>query len=114
FMISLFTPDEELIEFGVTVIKYWFLFMPVVGFQIIGSSYFQAVGRPKTAMFLTLTRQVILLIPAIIIFPQFWQIRGIFYATPFADFTSFLLTAAWFAMGMKKVEDHMQKRFRDD
>jgi putative MATE family efflux protein len=103
-LISFFNKDPELLVYGMRAIKYWFLFMPVVGFQIIGSSYFQAIGKAKIAMFLTLTRQVILLIPALIIFPRFWQMDGILLSTPFADFLSFLMTALWFLTAMKKLD----------
>ncbi|MDD4090043.1 MAG: MATE family efflux transporter [Tissierellia bacterium] len=102
-LISLFNRDPELIKFGGTAIFAWFLCFPVVGFQIVGSNFFQAIGRPKSAMLLTLTRQLILLIPAIIIFPKFWGVEGILYAAPFADFLSFLLTATFFYLGIRKL-----------
>jgi Na+-driven multidrug efflux pump len=47
---------------------------------------------------------VILLIPALIIFPRFWQMDGILLSTPFADFLSFLMTALWFLTAMKKLD----------
>jgi putative MATE family efflux protein len=102
-LISLFNRDPELIEFGSSSIFAWFLCFPVVGFQIVGSNFFQAIGKPKSAMLLTLTRQLILLIPAIILFPKFWGVQGILYAAPFADFFSFLLTATFFYIGIKKL-----------
>jgi Na+-driven multidrug efflux pump len=70
--------------------------LPVVGFQILASNFFQAIGKSKTAMFLTLTRQVILLIPAVLLFPVFWGIDGLLYAAPFADLIAALLTGYFF------------------
>lgn len=102
-LISLFNRDTELIKFGKSAIFAWFLCFPVVGFQIVGSNFFQAIGRPKSAMLLTLTRQLILLTPAIIIFPRIWGVQGILYAAPFADFLSFLLTATFFYLGIRKL-----------
>ncbi len=102
-LISLFNRDPELIKFGSSSIFAWFLCFPVVGFQIVGSNFFQAIGRPKSAMLLTLTRQLILLIPAILVFPKFWGVEGILFAAPFADFLSFLLTATFFYLGIKKL-----------
>jgi putative MATE family efflux protein len=102
-LISLFNRDTELINFGKSAIFAWFLCFPVVGFQIVGSNFFQAIGRPKSAMLLTLTRQLILLTPAIIIFPRIWGVQGILYAAPFADFLSFLLTATFFYLGIRKL-----------
>jgi len=54
-------------------------------------------------MFLTLTRQIIFLIPAVIIFPRFWGINGLLHAAPFADFFSSLLTGIWFYYGIKNL-----------
>jgi Na+-driven multidrug efflux pump len=99
----MFNRDPELIRFGSTAIFAWFFCFPVVGFQIVGSNFFQAIGKPKSAMLLTLTRQLILLIPAIIIFPKIRGVQGILYAAPFADFLSFLLTATFFYLGIKKL-----------
>lgn len=103
-LISLFNREPELLNFGKTALLSWFLCMPLVGFQVIGANFFQAIGRAKTAMFLTLSRQLIFLIPAIIVFPRLWGIEGLFYAAPFADFISFITTAAFFYMGMKTLE----------
>lgn len=103
-LISMFNREPELLEFGRTALLSWFLCMPVVGFQVIGANFFQAVGKSRRAMFLTLTRQLIFLIPAIIIFPKFWGIEGLFYAAPFADFISFLITASFFFYGIRTLE----------
>jgi len=100
-MISFFTNDIKLLEFGSYALLSWFLFLPIIGFQIISSNFFQAIGRSRSAMFLTLTRQLIFLIPAIIIFPRFWGIKGLLHAAPFADFLSALLTGVWFYYGIK-------------
>lgn len=105
-LIGLFNRDTELLEFGQTALKTWMLLLPVVGFQIIASNYFQAIGKSKSSMFLSLTRQVILLIPAILIFPHIWGLNGILYSAPFADFFSALLTGVWFAIEMNQLGKH--------
>lgn len=102
-LIELFNRDPELIDFGSSAIIAWFMFLPLIGFQIIASNFFQAIGKSKTAIFLTLTRQLILLIPAIIIFPEFWRLKGLLYATPFSDLFSALLTGLWFYFSIKKM-----------
>lgn len=103
-IISLFNREPELLKFGNSAIFAWFLCLPVVGFQIIGANFFQAIGRSKTAMLLTLTRQVVILIPAIIAFSKIWGIKGLIYAAPFADFLSFILTAIFFYHGIKNLD----------
>lgn len=102
-MISMFNREPDLIEFGVGALRSWLLFLPVIGFQIIASSFFQAIGKYKSAMFLNLTRQVILLIPAIIVFPIFWGMEGLLHAAPFADLLSALLTGYMFNKTIKKL-----------
>lgn len=104
-IISFFNQEPELIEFGSHALKSWLLLLPVIGFQIIASNFFQSIGMSKSATFLTLTRQVIFLIPAIIIFPKIWGLNGILYAAPFADFFSFLVTGAWFLVYIRKFGD---------
>jgi putative MATE family efflux protein len=103
-LVGLFNRDPELVEFSTVALQSWFLLLPVVGFQIIASSYFQCIGRAAVAMFLTLTRQVIFLIPAVIIFPRFWGIRGLVHAAPFADLCAVCLTSIWFYYGMQNLE----------
>lgn len=100
-LISMFNQDPELLAFGDMAIFSWFLMLPMVGFQIIGANFFQAIGRSKSAMFLTLTRQIIFLIPAVLFFPRIWGIEGLLYAAPFADVLSTLLTGTFFFMVMK-------------
>lgn len=103
-IVSMFNRESELLKFTSKSLQSWFLCLPVVGFQIIGANFFQAIGRSKTAMFLTLTRQIILLIPALIIFPRIWGLGGLLYAAPFADFFSFLLTATFFFYNIKRFD----------
>lgn len=64
------------------------LALPVVGFQVVASNFFQSVGKAKYAMFATLFRQVILLIPLLFLLPVFFGINGIWLAFPVADAVS--------------------------
>lgn len=103
-LVSLFNHEPDLLRLGSFALRRWFLFAPLIGFQIIGANFFQAIGRPRSAMFLTLSRQVIFLIPAILIFPLFWGLEGILFAAPFADMLSTLVTAFFFYYGIKNLE----------
>ncbi len=104
-LIALFNREGDLLAFGEQAVKSWFLLMPVIGFQIVASSFFQAIGKYKSAMFLTLTRQIIFLIPAILIFPRIWGIPGLLHAAPFADFLSVILTSIWFYFGIRSLKN---------
>ncbi len=102
-MVSLFNREPELLDFGTNAILKWMMFLPVVGFQVVASNFFQAIGRYKSAMFLTLSRQIIFLIPAIIVFSNIWGINGLLHAAPFADVFSTVLTGVWFYFGIRKL-----------
>lgn len=96
FMVSLFNQDPELLKFGEYAMRTWFKMTFLAGFQIVAANFFQAIGKPTKAMMLTLTRQVLVLIPCIIVFSKLWGLNGILYAAPFADLTSTTITAIFF------------------
>jgi Na+-driven multidrug efflux pump len=102
-LVGFFTNDATLIEFGGYATRSWFMLLPVIGFQFLAANFFQATGRPRSALFLILLRQVILLIPAIIIFPRIWGIEGIVHAAPFADAIATMVTGIWFYFGIRKL-----------
>lgn len=108
-LVTLFNDNIKLVEFGVQALLIWFLLLPLIGFQIIAANFFQAIGRSKSAMFLTLTRQVIILIPSIIIFPKIWGLQGLLYAGPFSDFIASILTGTWFYFGLKRLSNSTVK-----
>jgi Na+-driven multidrug efflux pump len=96
YVVLLFSRREhQLLELGTHALRTCLVMFPVVGFQIVSASYFQAVGKPKHALFLGLSRQVLLLIPAILIMPHFFGLDGLWIAIPTADFCSAVLTGAW-------------------
>jgi Na+-driven multidrug efflux pump len=103
-LIGLFNQDPDLLDFGSRALTVWFMFMPIVGIQLLCANFFTAIGRPRSAMFLTLTRQVILLIPAVLIFPLIWGMAGLLYAAPFADFCSALLTGLWYVLTLRSLD----------
>jgi putative MATE family efflux protein len=95
--------DGELVSIGVPAMRIFSLLMPVIGFQIVSSNYFQAIGKPKKSMFLTLLRQLIVLIPMVIILPLFFGLNGIWYAVPMSDGISTMLTAVFMYFEMKEL-----------
>jgi len=91
-LITIFnSQDAELIAFGSNALVLFLTFLPLIGFQIVGSGYFQAVGKPRQSLILTLSRQVLILIPALLILPRFFQLNGVLMAGPLAD----LIASAW-------------------
>lgn len=109
-LVSLFTSkDQELIAFSIVVIKRYLVFLPVIGFQIVSSNYFQAIGKPKYSAFLGLSRQVLILIPALLILPRFFGLEGVISAGPLADITSSVLTGIFVFLEMKKLDEKHAK-----
>ncbi len=103
-IISAFGNDIELVELGSRGLRIYLMMLSFVGIQAICASYFQAIGKAKKSMFLALLRQVVLLIPLILILPNFFQLNGIWMAGPISDFISFLITAVFLWYDMKSMD----------
>lgn len=92
-IIRIFTKDTELTHFAVSGMRLSFLAFPIVGFQMVASSFFQSTGRPKLSIIMSLSRQIIFLIPALLILPKFFNINGVWYAISTSDFLAALVTS---------------------
>jgi putative MATE family efflux protein len=97
------TTDPELYRICKTGIRIFILMLPLVGFQIICSNYFQSIGKAKISLFLTLLRQVIVLLPLLMILPRFWGINGIWFASPISDFISTCVVLIFFRIERHKL-----------
>jgi putative MATE family efflux protein len=114
-VVGLFNKDNiQLRDFTVYALQVFLFMMPVIGFQIIGSNYFMAVGKPNPAAFLSLSRQVILLIPAVLILPLFFKLHGVLIAGPVADFGSFVITAICLYRELRRLDSKTNLNFALD
>ncbi len=105
-LVRLFNSDsKELYDISVHGLRLVILALPVVGFQVVASHFFQAVGKAKLAMFATLFRQVIGLIPLLFILPGFWGISGIWLAYPIADTMSALAVSVLLVREWKRLPE---------
>ncbi len=97
FMIGLFNNDPTLVEVTKRGMRIYLCMMPIIGFQIISANFFQATGQAPKAMFLSLLRQVIVLIPMLLILPNLFGLGldGVWLSGPIADFTASVLTFAF-------------------
>jgi putative MATE family efflux protein len=91
-LIQLFTRDRELIELSVTALRTIALAFPMVGIQIMGATMFLALGRAGPALFLSLSRQIIFLIPLVLVLPLVMGVNGVFVAFPIADVLATAIT----------------------
>ena len=93
YVARIFTSDEQMIEMAVVGMRYNCLMFPIVGFQMVAGNFFQSIAQPGKAIFLSLSRQLLFLVPFIIIFPHFWGIDGVWISLPTSDLVS-AITAA--------------------
>lgn len=81
----LFTTDETLIGLSETAIHMMMMMFPIVGFQIVVTNFFQSIGKAKVSMFMSLSRQLIFLVPALAVFSEIWGLWGVWISMPFSD-----------------------------
>ena len=103
-LISVFTDDVALLTAGSQAMRIMMLGIWVVGFQIVGTTIFQALGKARESLLLSLVREVIFLIPLLIVLPQIFQVNGIWMAIPLADVFSAVLTIVLLANLSSKIK----------
>ncbi|HVX67612.1 MAG TPA: MATE family efflux transporter [Bryobacteraceae bacterium] len=89
-----FTVDARLIEQAVMGMRLTFAVFPMVGFQMVTSSFFQAIGKAQLSILLSLSRQALLLIPCLIVLPWYFGLPGVWLSGPVSDFTSSMVALA--------------------
>ncbi|MBS4536361.1 MATE family efflux transporter [Clostridium sp. D2Q-14] len=97
--------DKNLVNIAKNGLNVFLFMLPIIGMQIVSSNYFQAVGKPKHAMFLSLSRQVLFLIPSILILPRFFELKGVWMAAPVSDVLASIITGIWITLEMKKLNN---------
>lgn len=97
------TSDAVFAQFAEKSMRIFLMGTLTAGFQVVSTNYFQATGQPLKASILSSLRQLILLIPLILILPRFLGLDGILYAGPIADFTSALVVGLFIIYEMKKL-----------
>ena len=98
----IFTTDATLIDLAARGIRLDMLVFFVVGSQATITHFFQSIGKVKVSIFLSLSRQLFLLLPMAYVFPLFWELDGVWYSMPASDFLSFAMTIPMLMWYMKK------------
>lgn len=91
-LFNIFTSDQQLIASGKYATRIMILALPLVGFQVVGTSLYQAIGKARPSFLLAMSRQLLFLVPLVIILPRFFNLNGVWMAFPLSDSLSFLLT----------------------
>jgi len=85
YAVRLFTRDEELIEMAAHAFRIAVIIFPIVGRQMVVANFFQSLGLAQRAIFLSLSRQLLFLLPCLAILPLFFGLEGIWYSMPCSD-----------------------------
>ena len=107
----IFTTDPTLLDLSATGIKLDMLVFFVVGSQAAITHFFQSIGKVKISIFLSLSRQLFLLLPMAYIFPLFWELDGVWYSMPASDFGSFAMTIPILIWYMKRLKTYGQNNY---
>lgn len=91
-LISIFTNDINVIEKGVGPLRLIAILAPLWSFPILGSTFFQAIGKARPSLIITLSRDLFFFIPAVFILPILFDLLGAWISWPFTDFCCFLIT----------------------
>ncbi len=99
---SLFTTDEELKNIAARALRISVAVFPLIGSQIVITNFFQSIGMAKISMTLSLTRQVLFLIPCLVFLPPVFGLDGVWASMPIADSLSVIVTTTTLVLFMKK------------
>ncbi|MBO8455949.1 MAG: MATE family efflux transporter [Bacteroidetes bacterium] len=100
--VSIFTSDPQLIEFASKGLRMLTLAFPFVGFQMVSSNFFQCLGMVNKAILLSMSRQILFLIPCVYILPRIFGNIGVWISFPIADFAAFVIAAVLMAGILRK------------
>ena len=103
--VSVFAKDSpELIDMSAHALQCLVMMFPIVGIQIVSTAFFQSIGYAGTSIFLSLTRQLIFLVPAILLLPHLYgePLEGLWHAAPVADFLASILAITMLLRQVRK------------
>ncbi|WP_294618215.1 MATE family efflux transporter [uncultured Bacteroides sp.] len=107
-VVSIFTSDAELIGLSAKGLRIVVMFFPIIGFQMVTANFFQSIGQASKAIFLSLTRQMMLLLPCLIILPRFFGVAGVWYSMPISDLLASLIAGAMLMWQFRKFKARAQ------
>ena len=106
-LLSVFTTDQNLIEIGSRALRIFIIALPFTGFQVVGTTLFQAIGKARQALELTVGRQVVL-IALVFLLSHWFQLDGIWVAFPLADFLFFFVVLALYLPQLREFDNQIK------
>lgn len=101
-VVGIFTSDAELIELSAKGLRIVVMFFPIIGFQMVTANFFQSIGMASKAIFLSLTRQMVVLLPCLLILPRFLGAAGVWYSMPISDLLASLIAGTMLVWQFRK------------
>ena len=98
----MFTTDENLIRHSANAMRIVMLVFPIIGYQMVVTNFFQCIGKVKISIFLSLSRQLIILLPMLGILPLFFGLNGVWAAMPVSDASAAVIAAVVMFVFMRK------------
>ena len=102
WVVGIFTSDTELIALSSKGLRITVMFFPIIGFQMVTSNFFQSIGMAGKAIFLSLTRQMLILLPCLLILPHFFGAAGVWYSMPVSDVLASLIALVMLVRQFRK------------
>ena len=106
----MFTTDTTLIATPIHAIRINMLLFPIIGFQMVVTNFFQCIGKVQISICLSLSRQLLFLLPLLAILPLFWGVDGVWYSLPASDLTAAIVAAIIMQIYMKKIKRQIQQK----
>ena len=103
--------DAQLAEYGAMAMRKSKMFMLFLGFQTLASMYFSAIGKPKVATFISISRNGLFLIPALLILPRFLGLNGVLYSSSVSDFCSLILVSTIYINGILQLNKKEKEEY---
>ncbi|WP_195411910.1 MATE family efflux transporter [Bacteroides eggerthii] len=109
-VVGIFTSDAELIELSAKGLRIVVMFFPIIGFQMVTANFFQSIGMASKAIFLSLIRQMVVLLPCLLILPRFFGAAGVWYSMPISDLLASLIAGTMLVWQFRKFRVQAQGR----
>ena len=102
YCVRLFTTNQTLIKLSIDGLRIVTMMFPIIGFQMVITNFFQCIGKVKVSIFLSLSRQLLFLLPALAVLPKFFGLGGVWASMPVSDATASIITAGTMFVYMRK------------
>ncbi|MBU4446566.1 MATE family efflux transporter [bacterium] len=107
-LLAVFTRDQELLAIGSRALRIYIFALPLFGFQVVGTTLFQSIGKARQALWLTVSRQLVM-IALILTLSRIFYLDGVWFSFPIVDFLFFFVTLAFYLPQMREFDTKMAK-----